>query len=316
MPVVAAFFAAANAMPCCAVAPSEAHVVFGGQTNIIVWDEVRKVEHFVRIASFQSDAKDFGFIAPTPGVPDLAEADDAAFGTLAALEPRRRELTKEATGGMDSAASLGDGPEVIQEIDVAGYRATTLKAEDAAGLAKWMKGNGYSTSPEIEDWTKLYIAKGWYLTTFKVLGGRDPKTGCVRMSFKTDRPFNPYYVPRSNAPIGQRRAGLQLYFVSNAMYSPDANLGSPKWSARVPEQSRLDLARQLRLPSLPKNLKVLSFHDAKFPRTDAGEDVFFNPSPLNPERGSTSTILAFVLGAGIAGYGLWRRKATNGPKPR
>ena len=71
--------AACPAWACSGVGPAGAPVVFGGQTNIIIWDADRQVEHFIRNASFRSGAEDFGFIAPTPGKPELHEASTLPF---------------------------------------------------------------------------------------------------------------------------------------------------------------------------------------------------------------------------------------------
>src|SRR5579863_191440 len=75
---------------CCGVGPRGKPIAFGDQTNIVIWDPANKMEHFIRDAKFQSDAPDFGFIAPSPSKPELSEASDAAFETLAALKPFNR----------------------------------------------------------------------------------------------------------------------------------------------------------------------------------------------------------------------------------
>jgi hypothetical protein len=49
---------------CCAVGRSGVPVVNADQTVIILWDAATKTEHFIRQASFQSDADDFAFLVP------------------------------------------------------------------------------------------------------------------------------------------------------------------------------------------------------------------------------------------------------------
>src|SRR5579872_7491387 len=75
------------AWACSGVGPPGRPVVFGDQTNIIIWDEAHHLEHFIRNANFRSGADNFGFIAPTPGKPELKEASNQAFYTLASLAP-------------------------------------------------------------------------------------------------------------------------------------------------------------------------------------------------------------------------------------
>src|SRR5258708_354313 len=72
---------------CSGVGPPGKPVVFGDQTNIVIWDEAHHTEHFIRNANFKSGADNFGFIAPTPGKPHLNEASNQAFYTLANLAP-------------------------------------------------------------------------------------------------------------------------------------------------------------------------------------------------------------------------------------
>src|SRR5262245_5903949 len=60
-------------------------VVNADQTVLMIWDEATKTQHFIRQASFKSDADDFGFLIPTPAQPDLQESGSEAFKTLARI---------------------------------------------------------------------------------------------------------------------------------------------------------------------------------------------------------------------------------------
>src|SRR4051794_2669758 len=61
------------------------------ESAIIVWDAAGKTQHFIRRARFETKARDFGFLVPTPTRPELAEASDGAFDLLERLT---RPLTK------------------------------------------------------------------------------------------------------------------------------------------------------------------------------------------------------------------------------
>src|SRR5213593_363344 len=54
------------------------------ESAIIVWDPVRKVQHFIRRAAFDTKSPDFGFLVPTPGpdIPTLQEVDDGIFRAM------------------------------------------------------------------------------------------------------------------------------------------------------------------------------------------------------------------------------------------
>jgi len=60
------------------------------QTVVIIWDAARKMQHFIRKASFKSDTDDFGFLIPTPAQPELEESGNEAFPYLSGLRNRRR----------------------------------------------------------------------------------------------------------------------------------------------------------------------------------------------------------------------------------
>jgi len=277
-----AFAAMGSAWACSGVGPLGKPVVFGDQTNIVVWDERHHTEHFIRNANFRSGADDFGFIAPTPGKPELHEASNQAFYTLANLRPV--VVFRGPSGG----AVMGGGGrgfvQVIQEADVAGYHATTLFSRDAHAINDWMNEHGYVSTPEVEKWAERYTGKGWFLTAFKVIDRTKlaASTGTVRMSFRTRKPYNPFYVPSSNIPINGGGT-LRVYFVSVGNY--DANIGDkrgsepwqfPQWTASIPDATADLLAKQAELPAgaIPLNSQVETFVDNNFPRP-AADDIYF-----------------------------------------
>ncbi|HWD40056.1 MAG TPA: DUF2330 domain-containing protein [Fimbriimonas sp.] len=272
-----------GALPCCCANAPGRTTAIGDQTNIVIWNPQTQTEHFVRLAVFQSDAANFGFIAPSPTKPELAEVSPKAFRTLGNLKPQPYEVVQ-AKAAESAASMIGGLPvNVVQELNVAGYHATTVLARDSSALASWMNQNGYQSTPGIEEWTKLYIRKGWYLTAFKVLqGDLAATTGTIRMSFKTSQPFNPFYVPQDNIRPGQTGT-LRLFFVSDCDY--DGTIGQSEgwrtadWSASVTDQAATDLARELKLPvsALPSGAQVQFFQDPNFPRP-ASDDLYFTKS--------------------------------------
>jgi hypothetical protein len=256
-------------------------VTFGGQTNIVIWDPATKTEHFVRNAEFFTEAKDLGFIAPSPTEPELAEASKEAFDTLARLEPPSG-MKDGSLSAQPTEAATGGPVTVIRVQDVAGYRATVLRATDSAALAAWMKQNGYRTTPPIEKWTEFYIAKDWYLTAFKVQAKEgEAATGVVRMTFKTEKPFNPYYVPSDN--ISKDLPGrLMLFFIAPGRYSglvggKGAWKGNLQWEAELTSNASRELAEHLKLDprTIPANSTVAHYLDDSFPNS-AGDDVYFS----------------------------------------
>lgn len=283
--------------PCCGVGPAGIPIRFASQMNLVVWDSAQHMEHFVRRANFHSKAADFGFIAPTPSVPLLSAVDEKVFRLLASLKPN--PIFEVGAGA--EPASKSKGITVVQEMDVAGYHATTVKASDSAELGKWMKEHDYVTSTGIQTWTKKYIDKGWYLTLFRVLGDRfESSTGTVRMSFKTDIPFNPYYVPAENAPTDS--AQLSLYFLSAERY--EGLIGgkeqwvSSDWEANVDDAVLPKIEEQLHLKSgeLPRGLHLAYYVDPHFGEAIA-DDLYFHPKPV--------PYALYGFGVGLCLFGGW-----------
>jgi len=243
--LVALFLAGAFLLPssvaplpaCCPAPPSGKPVVNADQTVIIIWDDAKQIQHFIRKASFKSEADDFGFLVPTPAQPDLEESGNEAFPFLAKVtEPEIKKVPR-PTGGMGcgcakssksapASRATGDVPlpqvQVLAEKEVAGFKATVLEAKSARDLVGWLKDHGYASSPELTGWAEPYVKAKWKFTAFKV--ARDdgpakagPATGkadptqrdavaaslsatAVRMTFHTEHPFFPYREPAANPP--------------------------------------------------------------------------------------------------------------------
>jgi len=315
---------------CCALSPAGEAVTFGGQKNIVIWNEKAGIEHFIREASFRSKSSSFGFIAPTPSVPELAEADPGAFELLASLEPPPPPSL--ACSPSDSTTAPASGAErkveVVQEMDVAGYHAQTLKADDAKRLADYLEDHGFATSPDFETWLSHYLAKGWYLTSFQVKPSNEAATiRPVRLSFKTDRPFNPYYVPLNNqgsgeaGPVGDD--GLKVYLVSHSKLSaklgdsaPPVGWDRPRWSVKMSPYHLGRLSDTLKLPlaDLSSGAQLAYFRDEQFARNGAEEDIFFKPAKQGSGVLETALLISAFTVLGLAG--IWafsmKRKA---PKP-
>jgi hypothetical protein len=293
---------------CCSVGIGMNSVFFAGQRNIIVWDPATKTEHFIRQAVFETEGASLGFIAPTPSIPKLEEVDSAAFKTLDDTEP------KSSIGIGCSAKSemaAASAPEIVQEVDIAGYHVVTLKATDALGLAKWMKQYGYSTSKPIEAWTEFYIRKNWYLTCFKVNSSPSgpASTGLVKMSFTTEKPFNPYLVPVDNFPEHERESVLGLYFVGPGVYAPEKGGTKQslikKWVALLTDDTISKLKTQLKLSSIPESATLTAFEDWSFPNIEATDDVYFYKSAESTIFYNSPRILQILGGLVLVGAIVW-----------
>src|SRR5271166_4655337 len=85
---------------CCVAPPSGKPVVNADQTVIIIWDAATKTQHFIRKASFKSEADDFGFLVPTPSQPELDESGNDAFPYLQKVTEPETKKCPRPSGGM------------------------------------------------------------------------------------------------------------------------------------------------------------------------------------------------------------------------
>ena len=278
---------------CCAVAGEGSHVVNADQTVIMLWDEQRQMQHFIRKADFKTDAADVGFLVPSPSRPELAESDNAAFAKLA-------EITAPPVsrgGGIPLGCSVAapapqslSSVRVIEEKRVAGYDATVLTARSGDDLVKWLRDNGYAYSPAVAEWAKPYLGGDWHFTALKLVkkpaAGEqsDLKAAALRISFRTGRPLFPYREPDSSASRSALDAPdrlLRLYFISDARFRGEIDDGR-RWSGEVVWSGditahREELLRDLRLPAGtgPAKWWLTEFED-RWPYAKAAGDVYFS----------------------------------------
>jgi hypothetical protein len=264
---------------------------------LIAWDPQTRVEHFVRRASFYSDAADFGFLVPTPAPPELAEAPDAVFVALnMAIQPevvRRTGWRLEPTilvlypfflrmraGAPESPRMIGaTAPvRVLEEKRVAGYDAAVLQADDVPGLLRWLKEHNYASRPDLQEWLKPYVEKRWTITAFKVAG---VATQAVRMSFGTERPFFPYREPADQRQGPTQPRELLVYLI--ALGRMEGTIGADQfWSRELLYAAPKDGLGALLAATLPSTAVTSgswlnAFRDRASPRPGV-DDLFFAPA--------------------------------------
>jgi len=271
---------------------------------LIVWDQKRHLEHFVRSATFHTTAKSFGFLVPTPTRPTLADADSQAFQalldiTLPAVEEKWRfnplfvGFTERWLTGILPAYSVGAGrPQkvmVVEQAYVAGLDATVLSASDTSAVSDWLTARGFDVRPALRRWLDVYVAKGWHITAFrydKSTSLTDTVTSrALRITFSTEQPVYPYLEPADAEDRQGRR--LDLFVIAggrvDGVLSDD---GLRPWNARPtfaalvwrPESRREDpvavswrkLAAALPGVELPERpwLSELDDRSTKRPETD------------------------------------------------
>jgi len=296
--------------PACAPAPRQGQFVqIADESAIIIWDAESKTQHFIRRATFQTEADDFGFLVPTPSQPTLAESSDEAFATLGKFtEPPVITKTRDASPGCGIGCAADKAPQatagraapdavrVLEQKRVAGHDAAVLEADDANALNKWLKDHGYASRPELVEWLEPYVKQSWKITAFKIAKDAEKapgiSTSAIRMTFKTDQPFFPYREPADQrdekATKGAPVRLLRVFLL--AKQRMEGTLGKDgSWPGRAVhasefthEEKTLDVAKllkELKLPDGTVNASwwLTEFEDRASPRPGTDE-VFFRPA--------------------------------------
>lgn len=321
-----------RARACAAAPPAGAEVRIADEEALIVWDAAKKQQHFIRRATFDTEAKGFAFLVPAPTKPELAEAPDAVFQRLAAeVQPKivtkvRRyyrpgSLLLELTfGGMqmksdDSAAAV----QVLETKRVAGLDAAILRADDAGKLSEWLKDNGYAMRDELTGWLDPYVKRGWTITAFKLARGESvPErfgSSAVRMTFATERPFFPYREPEDVRLAGASGGRLlRVYFAGPQRVAGEIEDGSI-WPGQLKYSAPTEQPEQLfgkAVPNASGALRLTMFEDESDPRPGTA-DLYFSaasdqttvvPEPIVRTRKEGVSIPIELVGLAIGGIAI------------
>ncbi len=277
---------------CTTVARDGDHVQIAEETAAIVWDPAHGVEHFIRQATFNTKAKNFGFLVPTPTTPELAEANPGVFNDLENLiAVVTTTSTSTSYYGEAGATKKAPAIQVIKSQRVGGMDAVVLQANDEKALTRWLRRHGYAARPALNRWFAPYIKAQWKITAFKIAAGRGSGTqvasSVVRMSFPTRQPFFPYREPsdQRKGSFAQFPRLLKVYLLGDGPM--EGRLGSTNgWpgqragSNSVDEGERIPLAGDfsLRPNQLPSKMWLTVFEDHSSPRPGT-DDVYFRPAP-------------------------------------
>jgi len=266
------------------------------ESAIIVWDEKSHTERFLRIASFDTEAKDLGFLVPTPTQPNLEAAKTDAFDYLRGDVAKRHVSIGCSKRDSTAAGSAEADSPVISESHVGGFDISVLSLARPKSVEKWLSAHKFPVSAATAEWLTPYAAKNWVITAFQV----DASHGAanlkpVMMTFATDRPFYPYREPKQRSE-GLGRS-LEVFFLADGAYSGSMN--GEEWVAT--ESASDNLAKdevaevQGALPGvdLADTHWLTGFMDTSNPRVGTG-DVYFTPIHQIPRSWVAVALVCFI----------------------
>jgi len=326
----------------CAVAPPAGQAVHTNREDaLVVWDDARHLEHFVRSAQFDTSAKSFGFLVPTPSKPTIAEANEHVVDVLAALtapdvvhetryvaEPIGLTMIPFALVGARKAAApvAASAVRVLEETVVAGLDAVVLEADDPSALGDWLHAHDFPFTNALQRWVAPYLAKKWKITAFKyarpdvaanvAMASEPIASRAVRLSFSTDVPVYPYREPDDVAPLSGRE--LRLFLLASEKLTGAFDDGAGAWPVDAPFGAEVGALATLsatlpgvEMPTTPW-LTELTDHAAQ----RHAADVEFHPAPDRTEvrRPAVHTVedhpvpIPYELPFVVGGVWWWRRR--------
>lgn len=127
----------------------------------------------VVLIQYVGDSKDFSWVVPVPGIPELSTGSDMIFANLELAT--RPQFNLEIKGTLCPPASSangqpglpgtssGDGAggvEVIEQLFVGPFDVKVVSSDDPEALAKWLTDNGYDLTERGRELIAPYVEEG------------------------------------------------------------------------------------------------------------------------------------------------------------
>lgn len=283
--------------------PEHTFVRIADEVALVTYDPATKTEHFVRRATFESTASDFGFLVPVPSKPTLTEAPSDLLQRVEVLT-RPKIVYGEKLSGIDPtplflmtlgrskaiSVSAPDEVRVLDAVQVAGFDAVVLEADSAQALAAWLESHHYAKGPETEAWVAPYVQKHWKLAAFRMAtpAGADSGSpekrfgsGAVDIAFQTETPFYPYREPESmRGPNAKGPRSLAVFYIGPERVGGTVG-DSATWNGLPTYAKRLD-DDLVGIAGATKGRVLSAFVDRSSPRPGTDE-VYFRKAPVQDD---------------------------------
>lgn len=296
---------------------------------LIVHDEAKGLEHFIREVAFRDGDQTFGFVVPVPTRPEVAAVKKRPFAGLDRDFPMGLEPPGGGKGSLGHGAGVGSGGEgvtVLEVKQVGSFKAFVLAATDTKGLRGWLDENQFTTTKQSEAWLDGYVKQGFFFVAMRhdppAAGSKKRKRSSViaetvRLSFATPVPYYPYREPDHDGLVASERLVAVWLMTDGAPRVPVAvrdadgkhELVRPFREGRryTPDDAAAAgaVGEDVRafVPAVAKGsttLTVQVFEDQKPSRRGFG-DVLFVPSTANDKAVADTKRLTALLDPSSAG---------------
>lgn len=238
------------------------------QKAVIIYQD--NVEQLIVSIGFQSDAKDFAWIIPTPSKPEVDKSTDELFTGLEDLTDTytyRGISDGMAPLSMEKAAEPSVTVLESKKVDI--YDIVVLQATNSKDLAKWLNENKY-VYPEKEAYLfDSYIKKGWFFVGAKINSKLLDSSGVrklndghatpLKLTFTTDKIVFPMKISSvvSEQSVNNNGNVIVPEVSNNKNDTPVSSVAPPNPDIYYP-----DYPRQT---NIPINLYIFADHKKELP---------------------------------------------------
>ncbi|WGW13215.1 DUF2330 domain-containing protein [Saxibacter everestensis] len=189
-----------------AIPPAQTKIAVDAERAILHYDGTQ--ETIMMRLTMASDGAETALVVPTPQPATVTAGSKDAFDELDAMaEPKvvgRKKWWPEAGDGVGSAP-MESAPKVLDTVRLGPLQATTLAADDAAGLRRWLQDNRYPLDPAVAEGLDEYVADGWAFVAMKISADAalDGEIDPVVLTFSSDQLVYPMRLSKA-AKVDQR----------------------------------------------------------------------------------------------------------------
>ena len=148
--------------------PPPDYVMYETDQKAVIFYE-NGLETLILSASFRGDAKDFGWVIPTPSRPEVSKSSDELFTALDELTRVEEDYLRPLS--FDEAYQVGlksANVYIVETKKIEYYDITVLTADNPDALADWLDENNYQFPTGASYILDSYVDNGWYFTAIKI----------------------------------------------------------------------------------------------------------------------------------------------------
>jgi len=232
------------------------------QKAVIYYDEKTGMETLVASTTFRGEAKDFGWIIPTPSKPEVTAVKDDIFTALDALTQPKYDypapvMPLYSLSGLSVSERAVDTVKVLETKNVDVYTTTIVEANDKESLLKWLEENNYKVSKSMEFVLNDYVNKNYYFVLAKInteaLGAfvsgqlKEGHINPLKVTFATKNIIYPLRLTGAGSyqEAGRKIAaysfeqGMEGWWIDYATYKPSSQPGASSEPVQVAPNTAL-----------------------------------------------------------------------------